>query len=661
MITGFQQQKASDTFPLMEALAEIRSLLMEHLEGPAADSKAEDSRSSYGTEGVLLTPTADAPYSDSPIDQLSRLFKLSRFERNLLLMCAGVEMDPAFPSLCAAAHGDSRLNFATFGLALAVLPEAHWSAITPRAPLRRWRLIEVGAGERLTSSPLRIDERMLHYLVGISCLDERLQGFLEPVETALDIPASQQDAAYRIGESWALAPEESLWPVIHLAGNDDTGKRSVAAAACLAMQFQLHSANAADLPVNTQERDLLARLWERETVLSRRALLLVDDPASDPSRTLVPFLETTQGFFIVVGREALPLRKRPVVRLEINRPIMAEQKAIWGRLLGSAEERLNGDLERVATHFDFSAHSIRAASEEFLSRWNTQNNDDPGRILWEVCRKRARSRLHDLAQRIEPAAAWNDLVLPPAQLQALRSIAAHMRQRALVYDQWGFSDLGRRGLGISALFSGASGTGKTMAAEVLANELHLDLYRIDLSAVVSKYIGETEKNLRRVFDAAEESGAILLFDEADALFGRRSEVKDSHDRYANIEVSYLLQRMESYRGLAILTSNLKHALDPAFTRRLRFIVHFPFPDTAQRIEIWKRIFPAKTPTQGLDLEKLARLNLSGGNIRNLALNAAFLAADSGEPVSMKHLLIAAQAEYAKLEKPLSDNEIGGWW
>jgi SpoVK/Ycf46/Vps4 family AAA+-type ATPase len=272
----------------------------------------------------------------------------------------------------------------------------------------------------------------------------------------------------------------------------------------------------------------------------------------------------------------------------------------------------------------------------------------------------ARPHLDDLAQRIEPAASWEDLVLPELQQQIVRDIAAHVRQRCKVYETWGFAARGLRGLGINALFAGSSGTGKTMAAEVLANELRLDLYHIDLSQVVSKYIGETEKNLRRVFDAAEEGGAILLFDEADALFGKRSEVKDSHDRYANIEVSYLLQRMEAYRGLAILTTNMKSALDPAFLRRIRFIVQFPFPDAAQRMEIWRRIFPAGTPTEGLDMTKLARLNVTGGNIRNIALNAAFLAADAQEPVRMTHLLRAARSEYAKLEKSLTDAEIGGW-
>jgi SpoVK/Ycf46/Vps4 family AAA+-type ATPase len=198
-----------------------------------------------------------------------------------------------------------------------------------------------------------------------------------------------------------------------------------------------------------------------------------------------------------------------------------------------------------------------------------------------------------------------------------------------------------------------------MAAEVLANELKLDLYRIDLSRVVSKYIGETEVRLRQVFDAAESGGAILLFDEADALFGKRSEVKDSHDRYANIEVSYLLQRMEAYRGLAILTTNMKNALDQAFLRRIRFVAEFPYPDAAQRAEIWRRVFPGSMPTDSLDYAQLGQLQLVGGNIRNIAMNAAFLAADAGDAVAMEHVLQAARGEYMKLERPFYLAGIGG--
>jgi SpoVK/Ycf46/Vps4 family AAA+-type ATPase len=291
-------------------------------------------------------------------------------------------------------------------------------------------------------------------------------------------------------------------------------------------------------------------------------------------------------------------------------------------------------------------------------RWEAKA--DFKRLLWDACRAQARPKLDDLAQRIDSSAQWEDLVLPEAQLQTLRDITAHVKQRAKVYERWGFGGKSGRGLGISSLFAGTSGTGKTMAAEVLARELRLDLYRIDLSAVISKYIGETEKNLRRVFDAAEMGGVVLLFDEADALFGKRTDVKDSHDRHANVEVSYLLQRMEAYRGLSVLTTNLKTSLDQAFLRRIRFIVQFPFPDATMRAEIWRRVFPQATPTEGLEPQKLAQLNVAGGNIRNIALNAAFLAAGAGEVVMMKHVLQATKNEYIKLERPLTDAEVRGW-
>jgi SpoVK/Ycf46/Vps4 family AAA+-type ATPase len=383
---------------------------------------------------------------------------------------------------------------------------------------------------------------------------------------------------------------------------------------------------------------------------------------------LARFVDAFRGALVVAVRERRRLGGRTVLPLDVEKPTAAEQGALWRDALGPAAAQLNGHVETLATHFDLSAAAIRSAAAEILA-WNEDeeteetNEDDPTELAaaaWDACLRHARPRLEALAQRIRPAATWEDLVLPELQRQILAQVAVHVRQRATVYEDWGFAARSSRGLGISALFSGPSGTGKTMAAEVLANELGLDLFRIDLSSVVSKYIGETEKNLRKVFDAAEEGGAILLFDEADALFGKRSEVKDSHDRHANIEVGYLLQRMEAYRGLAILTTNLKDSLDPAFLRRLRFVVQFPFPDAAQREEIWRRVFPRETPVESLEPKLLARLGVAGGNIRNIALNAAFVAADEGGPVRMAHLLRAARGEYTKIEKPLTTAEIGDW-
>jgi len=264
------------------------------------------------------------------------------------------------------------------------------------------------------------------------------------------------------------------------------------------------------------------------------------------------------------------------------------------------------------------------------------------------------------AERVEPRASWSSLVLPADRLELLHEIAAHVRHRARVHDEWQWARRSARGLGVSALFCGPSGTGKTLAAEVLASELGLDLYQIDLARVVSKYIGETEKHLRRIFDVADATGAILLFDEADALFGKRSEVRDSHDRYANIEVSYLLQRMESYRGLSILTTNTRGALDNALYRRLRFVVSFPFPDALQRERLWRGVFPSATPVDGLDYAKLAAVHLSGGAIRNIALLAAFRAAARDDAVTMSDLASATQLELAKTEKTLAPSETRDW-
>lgn len=260
-----------------------------------------------------------------------------------------------------------------------------------------------------------------------------------------------------------------------------------------------------------------------------------------------------------------------------------------------------------------------------------------------------------LVIRLGGLAEWGDLVLPERQINALHDIVRSLRHRTTVYDEWGFAARPGRGPGLTALFSGPSGTGKTMAAESIANDIGLDLLVVDLSAIMNRYIGETEKNLRRVFDSAERSGAVLLFDEADALFGRRTEVKDSDDRYATLGIGSLLSRIEAYPGLAILTINRKGNIDPAFMRRLRFIVEFPYPTKAARKLIWKSVFPADAPLDdNIEFRKLAKLDLAGGSIRNVALNAAFAAADEGIPIGMEHVARAARSELTKNKHSLTD-------
>jgi hypothetical protein len=645
---------------LLAALTELRLLLERHARGEPPSEEAEAALARAAAEERRVVEAMPAP---SALDTLCAAFGLSPFERRVLLLCGAVELDGAFPTLCAAAQGDPARPHATFGLALAALPDPHWSALTPAAPLRLWRLIETTPGETLVGSALRIDERVLHYLTGISYPDERLQPLLRAVGPPAVLAPSQHTLAERAVEAWSSPGAAGGRPVIQLCGVDAAACRGIAAVSCAALDAPLFAVRADELPAAPAERDHLRRLWEREAVLAG-CVLLVDchDANAEALRAAAALVEALRAPVFTAGREPLRVRDRSRLRLDVPPPTTAEYVGLWHDALGDAAASLNGHVEVVAEHFHLGLDAIQAAGAQAradLGR-TPEASEGAGWLLWEACRVQARPWLDDLAQRIEASAGWDDLVLPAAQKEILRQIAGNTAQRTTVYERWGFASRGRRGLGISALFAGASGTGKTMAAEVLAGELALDLYRIDLSQVVSKYIGETEKNLARVFDAAEEGGAVLLFDEADALFGKRSEVRDSHDRYANIEVSYLLQRMESYRGLAILTTNLKNALDAAFLRRIRFVVQFPFPDAAQRAEIWRCIFPAATPSEGLDAERLARLNVAGGNIRNIALNAAFLAAAAGKPVRMEHLLRAAQAEYAKLERPLTDAEVAGW-
>jgi hypothetical protein len=650
---------------LMAAIARVRSYLQRHIQrlNPEAEFDTAEffSLKEQARGWDLQTPPS--------LDELGDRFGLSAFERDLLLLCAGMELDGTWGNLCATAQGDAQAQYPTFTLALDVLPSPNWMALTPVGALRRWRLIEIGVGNALTQSPLRIDERVLHYLVGIEHPDERLVAAVSriPIQVGeMDrLCGSHRQLAEQVA-GMLVSEELGKVPIVQLCGSDVASKRAIASAVCSAIGWNLHVMAGDVIPIALGEITELMRLWEREAFLNNSALLLDCDEvdSNDVAResAIARIIENYDNPLLITSRDRRHPRQRPLITFEVEQPSSQEQRELWINTLGPTAASLNGHIETLVSNFSLSAPAIRAAclKTKGTNKIATDNGNDFGSQLWETCRIQARSRMEDLAQRIESGSQWEDLVLPDIQRDTLREIIAHVRQRAKVYETWGFGGKSGRGLGITALFAGASGTGKTMAADIIAQELHLDLYRIDLSSIISKYIGETEKNLRRVFDSAEAGGSILLFDEADALFGKRSEVKDSHDRHANIEVAYLLQRMEAYRGLAILTTNLKSSLDQAFLRRIRFVIQFPFPDANQREEIWRRIFPKQTPTQGLNYPKLGKLNVAGGNIRNIALNSAFIAADANEPVMMKHILEASKSEYMKLERPLTDMEIKGW-
>lgn len=595
---------------------------------------------------------------NTAVPWLAETFQLSSFEADLLMLCAAVEMDSGIASLCAEINGDPRRSLPTFGMALTILPQPHWSALAPTSPLRHWRLLNVvSTGEQLTRSPLMIDERILHFIAGIDVSEPQLAGFACPV-TKTSAPLELAHSNQHLAELMQVNPAS----VILLSCPNRAIGIETAHSTVRAMGSVLFSVRVIDIPTDRLERHNLSLLVERECQLKNGMLLINSDGDAKSHMQIAAFISEMQ-VPVIVTCDSPPVLDIPrkVVRLALEAPLHEEQKRVWNYALSRHGLMVNGYADRLSTQFRLTSSMIHAAVEDALTYVEAEvKNDSINELLWDACRRQAQPGLSELAQRIETLHSWDDIVLPESQKEMLRSIVTHIEQRHVVYETWGYG-ADSRGIGTSVIFAGGSGTGKTLAAEIVASALRLDLYRIDLSGVVSKYIGETEKNLRRIFTAAEQGGAILLFDEADALFGKRSEVRDSHDRYANIEVSYLLQQMESYRGLAILTTNMLDNFDRAFLRRVRFIIQFPFPTAEQRHAIWERAFPPQAPTSRLDYAKLSRLNITGGNIRNIALNAAFLAAGRGEEINMKHLLRSAASEYAKLEKPLPDADVKDWW
>ena len=572
-------------------------------------------------------------------------FGLSEFETGFLVLAAAVELDTEIASLCGRLSQQAGSSGPNFALASRTFADAHWCALLPTGPLRFWRLMDVEPRRDapLTHSRFKISERALHHLLGLVYLDESLHALLSACRSDDELWPAHEAVATRISRRLSTHPDSALV----ITGCDARSRRSVLARACRDLEMRLFAMRGEDVPGDPAERDRLARAWMRESLFSP-ALLLVEGGTATAVTALANRIGTA---FAISADDGVPDGNRSFVRLQLPSPTSDARRARWRVALGERARTLDGNIDALAAQFELTPGQIDAAIE------SAEEKTPQG--LWQASRLQARPASGELARRIEPSATWDDLVLPPAQTGVLKKIAMHVRQRLRVYEDLGFG-ANQRGLGITALFAGVSGTGKTMAGEVLATDLQLDLYRIDLSQVVSKYIGETEKNLGVVFDAADAGSVILLFDEADALFGKRSEVKDSHDRYANVEISYLLQRMEEYRGLAILTTNQRAALDNAFLRRLRFVIEFPFPDAAARAEIWRRAFPATTPVEGLDSTKLARLNVAGGSIRNIAMNAAFLAADGGRSVRMSEVLQAARTELAKMDKAPTDAEVHDW-
>lgn len=582
-----------------------------------ADLAAAEGRLA-AARALLDRPTA--------LDALAAALRLTGFERAVLLLATGPELAGEVADELAAAHGQPR---PTFGLTLAALPGPHWSAVTPDGPLRRWDLVRLLDPDTPTSSPLVTEERVLHHLMGVRYLEPDLAAVARPVPAPAALPPAFAGVAAAIRTVW-----EHGRPAV-LQGPQPANLPVVAAAAADAAGRELRLVAVADLPSAVRDRDRLLRLIGRESLLAPAAWAFDADGARpEDARALIRALGTLPAPVAVLGAVDTVLADGVLVGVP-RLPISERAAALDAALHRHLADRATGETAAVAGVFDLALPDLELAAGDAAA----------GTPLWQACRARSRSRYGGQARVVRPRAGWADLVLPDTHVTQLRSLVAAVHHRTRVLHDWGFADRSSRGLGTAALFAGPSGTGKTLAAEVIAQELGLDLVVVDLSQVVSKFIGETEKNLSRVFDAAEDGAAVLLFDEADTLFGKRTEVRDSHDRYANLEVGYMLQRMESFTGLAILTTNARSVLDQAFLRRLRIVVTFPYPDRAARETLWRRAFPAGVPAD-VDPERMAAVDLPGGGIAAAALTAAYLGAD-GDRITGEQVATATRWELAK--------------
>ena len=620
-----------------------------------------------GAASIALPVAGDEP--PSRLTQLGDTLGLEPFDLDVLLLAMAPELDRGYAALFAALQQDPFAWRPSIEVVLQVLCPTggerlgRRARLGPRGPLLAFELIRLtplvrpGAAETALVEP---DPRTVDHLLGEDGLDSRL----EPVARLLGANdcAAQADPAHVaalecLGDGSAFVLEAT-----RAAGGIDTAHALAAQRRrpLLVLDFDRVAARGQD-----PERTL--RLAVREAALADAMLCLAaGDEIPAALDGLGASLGRHRGTLLVVTPDARPIESSglDVLVAHLSPPGPAARERLWAAAVGEVPP--DADLSVIASRFRLGGEEIAGAARTARASARMRATDGgDGRLtggdLFAAARGRSGSELDGLARKVESVFGWDDIVLPDDSRAQLEELCSRVAHRDRVIDAWGFRRTLGAGLGISALFAGASGTGKTMAAGVLANALELDLWAIDLAKIVSKYIGETSKNLDRMFRAAEDSNAILFFDEADALFGKRSEVRDSHDRYANVEIAYLLQKMEAYDGVAILATNLRQNLDEAFARRLGFTVHFPFPDADARLAIWRRAWPPEVVlADDVDLDDLAqRFRLSGGNIRNAVLAAAFLAANDNADIRRQHLLLAIRREYQKLGRGLSEADLTG--
>lgn len=627
-------------------------------------------------------PSAGQAPSPAPrliLPEVASALNLSGLEVSILVACLAPELDGKYGRIYAYLQNDMSDKRPTVGWVLRVFAGAEEERqaarllFDVRAPLMKLLLERRGEyGDSripLIARPLKLEDWAVNLLLGYEVLDERLTKAAKlstvPLPQQSRFPAELEQKLLRFAKHYSRSGPGSSGSLLYISGTDEGVKLGGIREVCGTLGLSVLVADLEKLLRPEADFSELLRLLGRHALLMKTALCFIgfdslvteDDRYSLQIRLLMEMLADCASLTFILGEAqwgfsftGIPMN---FMQIDLPFPDAAARKAAWTSMGQEYKLSPQMELDEVSGSFRFTASQIRAALNggENIAVWNgSRESGISTKDLYEACYFQSSRRIQALASKVQAMYTWDMLVLPEEQLNQLKEICRQVKYRALVYGEWGFAGRLSLGRGLNILFSGPPGSGKTMAAEVIATELSLELYKIDVSQIVSKYIGETEKNLSRIFDEAETSNAILLFDEADALFGKRSEVKDAHDRYANVEISYLLQKMEEYTGIVILATNLNQNLDDAFARRLHFKLEFPFPEQQQRGRIWRGMFPAGAPLDsGLDFGFMAeKFILAGGNIKNIALNAAFYAAHEGCSIGMKQIMLAAKREYLKL-------------
>jgi hypothetical protein len=621
---------------------------------------------------------------------VAQIFSLSQLEVQILIMCLAPELRRKYDTLYAYLQDDITRKRPSIDLVLDLLCPSEverWQArsalFSDQAPLFRHDILHrvedphSPSGSSGLAQFLQLDPRMLHYILENDALDGRLLGYvtvLHPAETMEQVlvdPALKTRLARFCQRHFYQRPSERRPFVFYFQGPYGVGKRDLALGLCaqwgrplLCVDMELLFAREPDVATALRLVFREGLLWDAAIYLNHCDPLLQEDGKGKAwIKTLARLAYEYGHLTFLTGKLPWSLQgvfdQKSFCAVDLTMPDVSLRQIAWERALqrlpSCGEQPWTGEL---ASQFRLTPGQINDAVAWVAQQGGMANDEaEVTRAdLYTACRKQSHHKLAELALKIEPHYHWDDLVLPLDKRGRLRELCDQVAHRHRVLGDWGFGRKLAQGHGISALFAGPSGTGKTMAADVIAHELQLDLYKIDLSGVVNKYIGETEKNLAKIFHEAEASNAILFFDEADALFGKRTKISDAHDRYANIETSYLLQRVEAYEGVVILATNLRENMDEAFTRRIKFIVDFPFPDLASRKLIWQTHFPREAPvSDDLDYDWLAQqLQITGGSIKNIVLNAAFFAAADGGVIGMDHILRGARGEFEKIGKLWND-------